>query len=258
MIQNQFAQQKLTDGVKFLLYAFGVIFLTQLIGRKFLAFSLVDLFAFSPQAFFSQGYLWSILSYAFLHGYEIFHILFNCLILWMIGPHLERLWGTKSFLKFFCLCAIGGALFHSLLWFVSLSVFPSFALKLGHAPIVGASGALFGLLYAFQRFFGNTQVLFFFVIPMTIKKAVALLIAIDLVQGIFYNDGVAHWIHIGGFVSGYLLIKLWGDHLKGQGPGLFRRKKPLNKEELKKRLNVIVNDEFKKDSKNGKYPITWN
>src|SRR5436190_17431018 len=88
--------------------------------------------------------LWRLASYMFLHG-SLSHILFNMLALWMFGAELERIWGTQYFLKFYFVTGIGAAVLT-----VLFSLLPfGFAAALYGANVIGASGAIFGLLLAY-------------------------------------------------------------------------------------------------------------
>src|SRR5262245_30848574 len=93
-------------------------------------------------------WIWQLATYMFLHG-GVFHIVFNMLALWMFGAELERTWGTRYFLKFYFVTGIGaGAL---TVIFAQLPF--AFAQQLQHAIIIGASGAIYGLLLAYALCF---------------------------------------------------------------------------------------------------------
>src|SRR5205814_3181462 len=86
-------------------------------------------------------YVWQLATYMFVHA-GLFHILFNMLALWMFGTELERIWGTRYFLKFYFVTGIGAAVLT-----VAFSLLPfGFAENLRYATIIGASGAIYGLL----------------------------------------------------------------------------------------------------------------
>jgi hypothetical protein len=113
----------------------------------------------------------------------------------------------------------------------------------------------FGILY------GNSPVLVLFMFPMKAKHFVTLLAAIEIVSAVFsgnpsVSSGVAHLVHLGGLITGFIYMRLKGPNLKGGGGGGFFKKKSMGREEIKKRLSVISNDNPQKGDKN--YPITWN
>jgi membrane associated rhomboid family serine protease len=144
-------------------------------------------------------WLWQTATYMFLHA-GIFHILFNMLALWMFGAELERIWGTRYFLKFYFVTGIGaGALT------VIVSLLP-FARQLQGANIIGASGAIYGLLLAYAMYFPDRPILLIvFWVPA--KWCVAILGAIALFSSLSDPGGTANATHLGGLLVGYLLLK---------------------------------------------------
>jgi len=97
-----------------------------------------------PADVIEHSYVWQPVTYMFLHG-GIFHILFNMLALWMFGTELERLWGTRYFLKFYFVCGIGAGVLT-----VLFSLMPfGFAQQVYYSVVIGASGAIYGLLLAY-------------------------------------------------------------------------------------------------------------
>ena len=147
---------------------------------------------------------WQVVTYAFLHG-SFEHLFFNMLGLWMFGSELERIWGEKRFLQFYAASVLAAALAQLVVTAVMGSVYPT----------VGASGGLFGLLFAFAVMFPNRVILLFFVIPMKARYLVALYGLLELYQGVYVmNSGVAHFAHLGGMVGGFLMIRYW----RGQVP----------------------------------------
>jgi membrane associated rhomboid family serine protease len=148
-----------------------------------------------------QFWVWQLATYMFLHA-GLFHILFNMLALWMFGAELERIWGTRYFLKFYLLTGVGaGALT------VLFSLLPfGFAQQVQHSVIVGASGAIFGLLLAYAMYFPERPILLIvFWVPA--KWCVAILGAIALFSSLSDTGGTANATHLGGLIVGYLLLK---------------------------------------------------
>lgn len=250
-------QPRMTPAVKALLIAIGAGFLLQLSGGKFFSVRPEIIFGFSPVSFLS-GSIWQILTYPFLHG-GLNHILFNCLILYMLGTELERRWGSQRFLKYYAVCAVGGALLQTLVWATTL-LFSSESSELGTIPIIGASGALYGLFMAFGKLHGRSQILVFFLFPMEARFFVMLLAGIEIVSAVFYSSsGVAHLVHLGGLGTGFLYLRWKGDNLSGGGGGFFRRRKAkMDAAELRRRLKIIVREPSDPEKGGGKYPVTWN
>jgi len=250
-------QPRMTPAIRLLLILMGLGFVLQLALTQFANIPMPQIFGFAPAAFFFKGWLWQIFTYPFLHG-GLGHILMNCVVLYMFGTELELRWGTLRFLKYFAVCAIGGAVLQTLVWIVSLFFFPSQSVMLGAIPIIGASGAIYGFFVAFARLFGERQVLVFFVLPMRARTFVLILAVVELISAVFYSEGgVAHLVHLGGLLTGFLYLKWKGNDLSGGGGGFFSRKpkQRMSREELRKRMSVIVNNE---PNDPGKFPVTWN
>ena len=163
--------------------------------------SLQEYLGLVPALVLRQFWVWQLATYMFLHG-GLFHILFNMLALWMFGTELERIWGTRYFLKFYFLTGIGaGALT------VVFSLLPfGFSQQVQHSVIIGASGAIYGLLLAYALYFPDRPILMIvFWVPA--KVCVAILGAIALLTSLSETGGTANATHVGGLVVGYLLLK---------------------------------------------------
>jgi membrane associated rhomboid family serine protease len=163
--------------------------------------AVVDYLGLVPTLVLHHFWAWQLVTYMFLHG-GIFHILFNMLALWMFGAELERIWGTRYFLKFYFVTGIGaGALT------VLFSLLPfAFAQQLQHSVIIGASGAIYGLLLAYALYFPERPILMIvFWVPA--KWCVAILGAIALLSSLSDAGGVANATHLGGLLVGYLFLK---------------------------------------------------
>lgn len=137
------------------------------------------------------------ITYMFLHG-GIGHIFFNLFALWMFGQSIENLWGTRRFVIYYFLTGIGAALLHILITDASV-------------PMVGASGAVYGILLAFAMMFPNRPIfLIFFPIPIKAKYFVLIFGALELFNGVSnLQTGIAHFAHLGGMVVGFILIRIW-------------------------------------------------
>ena len=147
-------------------------------------------------------WVWQLVTYMFLHG-GLFHILFNMLALWMFGAELERIWGTRYFLKFYFVTGIGAGVLT-----VVFSLLPfGFAQQLQHANIIGASGAIYGLLLAYALYFPERPISMYFVFPIPAKVFVAIMGAIAFVSSLGEGSGVANATHLGGLLIAYLFLK---------------------------------------------------
>lgn len=142
---------------------------------------------------------WQIVTYGFMHG-SLTHIFFNMLALYMFGPEIERLFGSRFFLQYYFGCVIAGALTH-----LAASAWMGAA----PLPMVGASGAMFGLLLAFGWYFPHRRIVLLFPpIPMPSRVFVAVYGILELVLGVTGTaSGVAHFAHLGGMLGGFLMIQ---------------------------------------------------
>src|SRR5437867_3382203 len=149
----------------------------------------------SPTDVLSRGHVWQLASYMFLHA-DLFHILFNMLALWMFGTELERIWGTRYFLKFYLVTGIGaGALT------VLFSLLPfGFAQQVHYSNVIGASGAIYGLLLASAIYFPDRPIYMYFVFPIPAKIFVAIMGAIAFLSSLGDSGGVANATHLGGLI----------------------------------------------------------
>ena len=141
--------------------------------------------------------LWRYITYMFIHV-DFMHFFFNMLMLWMFGSEVAEWMGTRHFISMYFFCGIFAALFS---FFMCL-------LGLTNNPIIGASGALMGVFVAYYKFFPDRVILMFFVIPMRIKNAMWVMIALDI---LFANSGdaIAHFAHLGGVVAGFLYMAVF-------------------------------------------------
>ena len=165
---------------------------------------------------------YQIATHMFAHSPgTFFHILFNMFGLWMFGRVLENVWGPKRFLLFYLLCGVGAAIAHLTIQYFRcqelLSLYlandPAWEGMLGAvAPALGASGAVMGIFAAFAYLFPNTELFIMFIpFPIKAKWAVLGLAAIDLFGGIasISGDGIAHFAHLGGAITGFIIVLIW-------------------------------------------------
>lgn len=144
---------------------------------------------------------WQPLTSLFLHG-NFTHLFFNMFALWMFGAPLENLWGSRRFVFYYFLCGAGAMLTHLL-----VSTFWGDAM----APVIGASGAVFGLLLAFGIQFPNQYIYLYLLFPIKAKYFVLLYGLLELWAGVMAGPGdhVARFAHLGGMLWGYGLIRFW-------------------------------------------------
>ena len=144
---------------------------------------------------------WQVVTYGFLHG-GLMHLVFNMFALYMFGPEIERLVGSKRFAIYYGVCVVTAAL--TQLAVQHLENGPSIA-------TVGASGGIFGLLLAYGLAFPHRKLMLIFPpIPMPAWLFVTLYGLVELYLGISgRNAGVAHFAHLGGMIGGFALILYW-------------------------------------------------
>jgi membrane associated rhomboid family serine protease len=191
-----FGPGPISTALKALIAANVVMFVVTTFARP-----VVDYLGLVPTLVLHRLWVWQLATYMFLHG-GIFHILFNMLALWMFGTELERIWGTRYFLKFYFVTGIGaGALT------VLFSTLPfAFAQQVQQSNVIGASGAIFGLLLAYAMYFPDRPILMIvFWVPA--KICVAILGAIALLYSLSAMGGVSYATHLGGLIIGYLFLK---------------------------------------------------
>jgi membrane associated rhomboid family serine protease len=136
---------------------------------------------------------WTILTYMFLHA-GFMHILFNMIGLYFFGPRLEARIGSRDFIILYLLSGVVGAVL-------------SFFLSPG-AAIVGASGAVFGVLYGFAHYWPHERIYIYALIPVPARLMVIGLAVLAIYFGISGGGNIAHFAHLGGFAGAWGYLKL--------------------------------------------------
>lgn len=145
--------------------------------------------------------IWQPITHLFMHA-NWAHIFFNMFSLWMFGRMLENLWGSKRFLQVYITSGLGAAAAH---------------LLTSQVPALGASGAVMGLMAAFAYLFPNTEFYIYGLFPIRAKYLIGGLVILDLFGGLYSTgDGVAHWAHLGGALTGFLMVYFWNRDKKNQ------------------------------------------
>ena len=175
---------------------------------------------------------WQVISYMFMHG-GMAHIFFNMFALFTFGSTVENSLGSKRFLNFYLITGLGALALQMIVQAIELysavgqvtldlNTISSFDLsqhqiqviqEIYRVPMLGASGAIFGLLIAFGMLFPNMELFIMFIpVPIKAKYIIPVYIVVELFLGVaqFSGDSVAHFAHLGGALFGYILIKLWG------------------------------------------------
>jgi membrane associated rhomboid family serine protease len=207
-----------------------------------------DWFGLVPHKLINQFAIWQIFTYMFLHASSVFHVVFNMLILWMFGSELEQRWGSRWFLAYYLSCGVGAAILYTgavlIYYLITQDVLPLMV------PVVGASGAAFGLILAYGILFGERVVYFMMVFPMKAKYFALILGGVEVLT--LMNSGlsgqVANLAHLGGLVSGFLFLTIWSRwRASGGGDGRSSQKRG-------RKLKLVVNNE----RTNAEEPKYWN
>ena len=177
--------------IKKLMIVMGAVFLLQMAVEDHITLFL----GLVPILVWKKFYLWQLFTYIFLHG-NVSHILFNLIALWMFGGELENYWGPKKFLFYFFFCGIGAA--------VCTVLFSPYQF----IPVIGASGAIYGLLLAFGWLFPNRLIYIYFLLPIPAKYFVILYGFIEFIYASRggTGGGIAHLTHLGGLLFGLLYM----------------------------------------------------
>lgn len=193
-LAHSFGPGPITPAVKWIIWANVAMFVVSLAFPRFVLAYL----ALSPDKVL-HGWVWQPATYMFLHA-DPLHILFNMLGVWMFGVELERLWGTKFFLRYYAVCGLGAAITT-----LAVGLLPfTFATAVYESVTVGASGALYGLLLAFAKYYPNRPILMMLLFPVPAKYFVIIIGALSFLTG---GRGVAHAAHLGGLIFGFLYLQ---------------------------------------------------
>jgi len=193
-----------TPMVQRIIVANSVIWLVQMAMLQVGA-PLTELGAVSVDGFFNHFRIWQPFTYMWLHEPSALplHVFFNMLFLWMIGPQVEMVWGSRRFLRFYVICGVGAG-FAILGWNALASTWnPYVALT----PTVGASGAVYGVVTAFSLLWPDRTLMMLFP-PMPIRAIwfVPFLFLLQLVIG-GGGSNVSHIGHLGGALVGAFLMR---------------------------------------------------
>ena len=190
--------QLFTDAIKILVSVnFGIYILQSVSGKEDVFFRL---FGLVPSTFISDLMLWQPFTYLFFHApfyssVGISHILLNMLGLWVFGRELEEAWGKTKFLRYYFITGIGSGL---ITYFFQIS---------SDNPVIGASGAVYGILLAYGISYPNRMLYIWGLIPVRSLWLVIIMGSIAFFGLLGNADGISHVTHISGMFIGYVLLK---------------------------------------------------
>ncbi|MDR2286577.1 MAG: rhomboid family intramembrane serine protease [Prevotellaceae bacterium] len=196
--------------VKNLLIINGLMFLARFLFEDFMIGTFSLFYPASPFFKFFQ-----LLTHMFMHA-DLMHLFFNMYALWLFGAMIESVWGGKKFLMYYLITGLGAACLHLLIEYLkikNLNVIEHYSeiAQIYNTPMLGASGAVFGVLLAFGMMFPNTVLQL--IIPPVRLKAIWLVViygGLELFFGVTQTTaGVAHFAHIGGMLFGFILVSYW-------------------------------------------------
>ncbi len=191
-----------TPVVRNLLWVNTGIFLVHLLTANIVPWGYVHL---SPGLVLRHGFVWQLVTYMYVHT-ETWHLFFNMLNLFVFGPDVERVMGSRKFFVYYTICGIGGALTAC----AAYLPFPSIR-------IIGASGAIYGVMFAYAAYFPYRPLLVYFVAPIEARWLVLILGVLGVVGGVQGGDGVAHLCHLGGLATGFIIFAAAGRFRITQG-----------------------------------------
>jgi len=224
---------KILIAINVFVYLLQVV--SNLLGSDFMELN----FGLVPIRITQEWMLWQLVTYMFLHG-GVIHLFFNMLSLFMFGNDLERYWGTGRFLGYFFITGIGAGICS---WLVAMNKW---------AVVVGASGAVYGLLLAYGMTYPNRIVYLNFLLPLKVKWLVLIMGGMAFLSSIGGSEPeVASIAHLSGMVIGYIYLKVdkWIEKYR-----FFYRTR--QNEELRRQFEVYYGDVRRKIDFDKKKPPT--
>ena len=177
---------KVLIGLNLLLYVFKSISYGEV--------DLVQILGLSPETVWPL--IWQPLTYMFVHG-DFWHVAINMLVLFLFGSELENIWGRHGFIKYYLITGIGSGL----VWLVfqSFSSIPAY--------LIGASGAVYGILTAYGLMFPNRIVYIYFLFPVRVKYFVMILGGIAFFSSLGSHSNISHLTHLSGMIIGFAYLR---------------------------------------------------
>lgn len=217
--------------------------------------AVTDWLGLTPNSVINHFWVWQPFTYMFLHD-GVFHILFNMLTLWWFGAELESRWGPKFFLTYYLVCGLGAGVIYLLGSVIYALASGNVAALL--SPMVGASGATYGLLLAYGILFGEREIYFMMLFPMKAKYFTMIIGLVELatMMDSGMTSSTANLAHLGGIAVGFGFLSLVARYRARAASGSSRRGR---------NLKLVVNNERRVGDRNpeddgpaGKGPKYWN
>lgn len=188
-----FKPKLFTDAIKILIWINVGLFLLKVISQS--QIELAKIFGLSSQMVWPL--IWQPVTYMFIHG-DVFHVLINMFVLWMFGSEMETIWGRTQFLKYYFLTGVGSGL----VWLMFNFMYP-------HSILIGASGAIYGVLLAYGMMFPNRTVYLYFMIPIKVKWFVTFLGVVAFLSSFNNHSNISHLTHLSGMIIGFIYLRYY-------------------------------------------------
>ena len=189
--QYSFKPRLFTEAIKVLIAINVGIFLLTVLARSVIDLTLI--FGLSTGTVWPL--IWQPFTYMFMHG-NLWHVLINMFVLWMFGSEMESMWGKNEFLKYYFITGVGSGL----VWLL-------FNIGNSNSVLIGASGAVYGILLAFGMMFPNRKVYIYFLFPVKVKWFVIFLGAMAFMSSLGPGSNISHLTHLSGMIIGYIYLK---------------------------------------------------
>ena len=187
-----FRPKYFTEAIKILILINALLFIFRYIAID--RYDLAQIFGLSSGDVWPM--VWQPVTYMFIHG-DFFHVFMNMFVLWMFGSEMESIWGSREFIKYYFITGIGSGI----IWLL-LNISNSYSV------LIGASGAIYGILLAYGLMFPNRKVLIYFLFPIKVKYFVILLGAVAFISSIGDSgSNISHLTHLSGMLIGFIYLR---------------------------------------------------
>tara|TARA_B100001250_G_scaffold346839_1_gene316841 strand:- start:832 stop:1701 length:870 start_codon:yes stop_codon:yes gene_type:complete len=184
-----------SEAIKVLITVNFLIYVLQSISGPIVASDLWRLFGLVPKQIWADLMLWQPFTYLFFHDSNPWHVLMNMFVLWMFGTELERLWGRDGFIKYYFITGVGSGIITGCLSLNSM------------VPLIGASGAVFGIILAYGLTFPNRTIYLWGIVPIKSIVFVIFIGILSLFSTINSTSNISHLTHLAGMFIGYIYLK---------------------------------------------------
>jgi len=187
-----FRPQYFTEAIKILISINVLLFIFRYIAID--RYDLAQIFGLSSGDVWPM--IWQPVTYMFIHG-DFFHVFMNMFVLWMFGSEMESIWGSREFIKYYFITGICSGI----IWLL-LNINNSYSV------LIGASGAIYGILLAYGLMFPNRKIFIYFLFPIKVKYFVILLGGVAFISSLGYSgSNISHLTHLSGMLIGFIYLR---------------------------------------------------